>query len=155
MEHTRKMEELYPEIKCPYCRIQFGHYKIGDKVEHVDMLWTSAAGLIKECQNPELVKSNLESVDKYGNPKFNEDFQKKANELRNKFETCPDDITKENFNADDYMIAFVECMNYGYVDGEDEEYDRDNITMPKIQQLWENGHNLNESLKAFIKKNYE
>lgn len=155
MEHTRKMEELYPEIKCPYCRIQFGHYKIGDKVEHVDMLWTSAAGLIKECQNPELVKSNLESVDKNGNPKFNEDFQKKASELRNKFETCPDDITKENFNADDYMIAFVECMNYGYVDGEDEEYDRENITIPKIQQLWENGHNLNESLKAFIKKNYE
>jgi hypothetical protein len=53
------------------------------------------------------------------------------------------------------MIAFVECMNYGYVDGEDEEYDRENITMPKIQQLWENGHNLNESLKAFIIKNYE
>lgn len=24
---------MYPEIKCPYCRIQFGHYKIGDKVE--------------------------------------------------------------------------------------------------------------------------
>jgi hypothetical protein len=53
------------------------------------------------------------------------------------------------------MIAFVECMNYGYVDGEDEEYDRENMTMPKIQQLWENGHNLNESLKAFIKKNNE
>jgi hypothetical protein len=27
------------------------------------------------------------------------------------------------------------------------------MTKPKIQQIWENGHNLNEALKAFIKKN--
>jgi|688.fasta_scaffold06365_17 hypothetical protein len=117
------------------------------------MLWTSEAGLIKTCQDPELVRANIANLDEYGNPKFNDDFQKKLNELRNKFETCPDDITKETFNVDDYMIAFVECMNYGYVDGEDEDYDRENMTKPKIQQIWENGHNLNEALKAFIKKN--
>jgi hypothetical protein len=146
---------IHQEIKCPYCRIQFGHYKIGKEVEHVDMLWTSEAGLIKTCQDSELVRANITSLDKNGNPKFNDDFQKKLNELRSKFETCPDDITKETFNADDYMIAFVECMNYGYVDGEDEDYDRENMTMPKIQQMWENGHNLNEALKAFIKKNDE
>lgn len=144
---------IHQEIKCPYCRIQFGYYKIGKEVDHVDMLWTSEAGLIKTCQDPELIRANIASSDEYGNPKFNDDFQKKLNELRNKFETCPDDITKETFNADDYMIAFVECMNYGYVEGEDEDYDRENMTKPKIQQLWENGHNLNEALKAFIKKN--
>jgi hypothetical protein len=46
-------------------------------------------------------------------------------------------------------------MNYGYVEGEYEDYDRENMTKPKIQQLWENGHNLNEALKAFIIKNDE
>jgi hypothetical protein len=46
-------------------------------------------------------------------------------------------------------------MNYGYVEGEDEDYDRENMTMPKIQQMWENGYNLNEALKAFIIKNDE
>lgn len=145
--------KLYPEIKCPYCRTQFGSYKIGDKVQHLDILWTSEAGLVKDCQDPEFVKANIESTDKYGNPKFNEDFQKKVTQLRDKFDTCPDDITKEDFEFDDYMTVFVECMNYGYIEGEDEKYDRDNITIPKLKQLWESGYSLNESLRSFIIKN--
>jgi len=145
---------LHQEITCPYCRIQFGNYKIGqdNKVEHLDVLWTSEAGLIRKCQQPEMVLANMESVDEYGNPKFTESFQTKLTELRNKFEYNPDDISKENVSFDDYMIAFVECMNYGYVEGEDEDYDREDMTKPKIQQMWENGYNLNEALKAFIKK---
>lgn len=149
------MEKLYPEIKCPYCRTQFGSYKINDKVQHIDILWTSEAGLVKDCQDPDFVKANIESIDEYGNPKFNDDFQKKVTELRDKFETCPDDITKEDFKFEDYMTVFVECMNYGSVEGEDEDYDRDNMSKEKLKELWEKGLSLNESLRTFIIKNHE
>lgn len=144
---------IHPEIKCPYCRIQFGSVKINeDDVEHLDILWSSDAGLIKKCEQPELVTSNLKSVDEHGNPTYTDEFQNKLTELRDKFENNPDDITKENFDFESYMIAFVECMNYGYVDGEDEDYDRDNITKEKLKQIWEMGYNLTEALKSFIIK---
>ena len=134
--------------------MQFGNYKISkeNKVEHLDIIWSSESGLVRECQQPEMVLANMESVDEYGNPTFTESFQKKLSELRNKFENNPDDISKENTSFDDYMVAFVECMNYGYVDVDDEDYDREDMTKPKIQQMWENGYNLYESLRAFIKK---
>jgi hypothetical protein len=135
--------------------MQFGNYKISkeNKVEHLDIIWSSESGLVRECQQPEMVLANMESVDEYGNPTFAESFQKKLSELRNKFENNPDDISKENVSFDDYIIAFVECMNYGYVEGEDGNYDREDMTKPKIQQMWENGYNLYEALRAFIKNN--
>lgn len=145
---------IHPEIKCPYCRIQFGSVKINkdNSVEHLDTFWSSDAGLIKKCEQPELVTSNLKSIDEYGNPTFTDEFQNKLTELSEKFENNPDDITKENFDFDSYMIAFNECMNYGYVNSDDEDYDRENITIEKLKQLWEMGYNLNEALKAFIVK---
>jgi hypothetical protein len=145
---------MHNEITCPYCRIQFGNYKISkeNKVEHIDIFWSSECGLIRECQQSEIVLANMESVDEYGNPKFTESFQTKLTELRNKFENKPDDISKENTTFDDYMVAFIECMNYGYVDGDDEEYDKEDITKPKIQQIYEDGVNLYEALRIFIKE---
>jgi|LakMenEpi03Aug12_release.lakeMendotaPanAssembly.Ray.scaffolds.fasta_scaffold478702_2 hypothetical protein len=145
---------IHPEIKCPYCRIQFGSVKINEdnSVEHLDTFWSSDAGLIKKCEQPELVTSNLKSIDEYGNPTFTDEFQNNLTELSEKFENNPDDITKENFDFDSYMIAFNECMNYGYVNSDDEDYDRENITIEKLKQLWEMGYNLNEALKAFIVK---
>lgn len=145
---------IHPEIKCPYCRIQFGSVKINEdnSVEHLDIVWSSDAGLIKKCEQPELVTLNLKSVDEYGNPTFTDEFQSKLTELREKFENNPDDITKENFDFDSYMIAFVECMNYGYVNSDDEDYDRENITIEKLKQIWEMGYNLTEALKSFIVK---
>lgn len=148
---------IHPEIKCPYCRIQFGSVKINEdnSVEHLDIVWSSDTGLIKKCEQPELVTSNLKSVDEYGNPTFTDEFQNKLTELREKFENNPDDITKENFDFDSYMIAFVECMNYGYVNSDDEDYDRENITIEKLKQMWEDGMTLKDSLKSFIIENKE
>jgi hypothetical protein len=166
------MDTVYQEITCPYCRIGFGAIKIFDKrekksflqkvglsnpsitrtVEHLDILWTNESGLIKTCTQSDYVLSQLLSVDDSGNPTFKDDFQNKLNELREKFETNPDDISKETVSIGDFMISFVECMNYGSVEGEDEEYDREIIKQENFKELYESGINLKDALKKFIIK---
>jgi len=165
----------YPEIKCPYCRIGFGGIKVsiekvkpiffasratkkkmkeGEKTsfQHLDIMWSYDSGLIKDCIHPETLKENLVSYDANQNPVFNEEFTNKLKELRHDFEHNPIDINKDTFEFGAYYIAFVECMNYGYVDGDDEEYDREGMTMERLKELYENGTNLKDALKSFLKK---
>src|SRR3989344_9188406 len=125
-----KKEQIHPEITCPYCRIGFGAIKITKEdtiSQHIDIFWSRDAGLSRICKNVDLLKENLIESDGCQNPKFNEEFTIKLKELRQKFETNPDDISKENFEFCDYRISFVECMNWGDIDDEDENYDRDSI----------------------------
>lgn len=146
---------LHEDITCPYCRIQFGGYKIfQNKLIHLDILWSYDSGLQRDCEQEDYIKSNIESIDDKGNPKFNDDFKNKLLELRNKFETNPDDITKDNFSFDAFFISFVDCMNYGLVDNpdENEEYNRENMTDEKLEKLYNDGVNLKDALRSFIVK---
>jgi len=165
----------HSEIKCPYCRIGFGGIKVsvektkekwfqsratkrkikeGAKTsfQHLDIMWSYEAGMIRDCKHPEYLKENLISVDDHQNPVFNEEFTNKLKELRKEFENNPVDINKDNFDFDGYYIAFVECMNYGNVEGDDEEYNREEMTGEKLKELYESGTNLKDALRSFIKK---
>lgn len=168
----------HPEIKCPYCRIGFGGIKVsvekpktkwfmsraakrklkeGAKMsfQHLDIMWSYEAGLIRDCKHPEHLKANLISVDDHQNPIFNEEFSSKLKELRSDFENNPIDINKDSFDFDGYYIAFIECMNYGNLDGDNEEYDREQMTGERLKELYENGTNLKDALRSFIKPSKE
>lgn len=119
---------------------------------HLDICWSSDAGLIKTCENQELLQANLISIDYNGNPIFNESFTHKLDELKHGFVTNPIDISKENFTEEAYIIAFRECMEYGEVDLDDEEYDRSILTIEKVKELYDAGSNLKDALKYFIVK---
>lgn len=147
------MIQQYPEITCPYCRIQFGNYKINEKdVEHLDIIWSSESGLVRKCKQPELVLENIESVDEFSNPVFKSEFQKKIEDLRQKFENEPNDITNENFDYESYEIAFLECMNYGNIGNDNEEYDREKMSREVLKEIWQKGTNLKDALKSFLIK---
>ena len=120
---------------------------------HLDPMWSADAGLMRDCTQVDFLKQFIESVDDHENPKFTADFKLKLNQLRTKFETNPDDISKENFSDSDYYIAFYECLNYGCVENEDEEeYDREQMKGGAIKKLYEDGVNLNDALRSFIRK---
>lgn len=143
---------MHKEITCPYCRIGFGGYKVNnDVITHLDLFWSYESGLTKDCLQQEN-KQFITFIDDRGNPTFTEEFQSKLDELTNKFNTNPDDIDKTSFTYEAYFIAFIQCMNYGYVEGDDEEYDRTNMTGDKIKSLYESGVNLKDCLKSFIIK---
>lgn len=167
-----KEELLFSEITCPYCRIGFPPIKISDeygikkgnwktlwkskkiitgkKVEHLDLFHSYEAGLILDCKQSEYILGNIESIDSNGNPTFKQDFQDKINILKEKFYNNPSDIDKDNINFYDFCLAFKECMNYGNIEGEDESYS--DITVDAVKKLYDQGLNLKECLKSFIKK---
>lgn len=145
-------EKMHPEITCPHCRTGFGGHKMSkDKMIHLDILWSSEYGLQRDCRQDN-ISEYIVSVDDRGNPTFTPEFESKLKELKEKFETNPDDIDRDSYSFDDYFISFVECMNYGYVDEDDEEYDRDKMSKEKLKELYENGTNLKDALRSFIIK---
>jgi len=152
-----KKERLHPEITCPHCRTGFGGHKSwkekdgSQKMVHLDIMWCYESGLQQDCQQ-ENIYDNVDNIDGNGNPEFTEDFQKKLKELREKFETNPDDIDKGTCEFGDYHISFVECMNWGELDEEDEDYDRESMSGEKLKEMYDNGVNLKDALRSFIIK---
>jgi len=152
-----KKERLHPEITCPYCRTGFGGHKSwkekdgSQKMVHLDVMWSYESGLQTSCRQDNIY-DHVSEMDDNGNPTFTEEFQKKLKELRDKFETNPDDIDKDTYEFGDYHISFVECMNYGYVEGDEEDYDRENMSGEKLKEMYDNGVNLKDALRSFIIK---
>jgi hypothetical protein len=145
-------ERMHPEITCPHCRTGFGGHKmLKDKMIHIDILWSRESGLQRDCQQ-ESIKEHIVEIDDRGNPTFTNEFAAKLKELKEKFETNPDDIDKDTCDFDDYFISFVECMNYGYVDQDGEDYDRESMSREKLEEIYNNGTNLKDALRSFIVK---
>jgi len=151
------METLHKEIICPYCRIGFGAIKVDQNkiYSHLDLFWSREAGLVRNCENNELLKLHTLIIDENGNPKFDEEFENIMQTLRKKFIINPDDITKNLYDLDSYFIAFVECLNYGELieDEENEKFDRESMTNEKIEDFYNKGISIKEALLSFkIKK---
>ncbi len=148
-----KKERIHPEITCPYCRIGFGGHKKSreDKIVHLDVMWCYEYALQRDCQQKN-INELISEVDDHGNPKFTEEYSIKFKELREKFERNPDDISKDTCSFDEYYISFVECMNWGELDSEEEEYDREKISGEKLKELYDSGINLEDALKSFLIK---
>lgn len=141
----------YPEITCPFCRMQFGSYKKNkDKIIHLDFCWSSESGLQVECESTD-INNYITNTDDRGNITFIEEYKKKLDELRKDFEENPIDFDKNTTLLSDYIIGFKENMNYGNVCKDDEEY-MDDITQNKIEELYNSGVNLKDCLRNFIKK---
>jgi len=102
-------ERLYPEITCPYCRIQLGGYKIWGKdnktVEHFDPMYSQDAGATFKCEQQEYVKANIDKIDNLNNPVFIGEFQFKLDKLKEKFISNPDDIDKTIFPMGTHAYA--------------------------------------------------
>ena len=120
---------------------------------HMDLFWSSDAGLHRTCTQPEYIQSQAISWTD-GKPVFNDEFSAKIKKLRDDFESKPVDISKENFDWEAFFIAFSDCMNWGYVAEDDEEYVSD-ITKDKVKNLYDNGLNLHECLRNFIVKSQD
>ncbi len=145
-----KKEKLHPEITCPHCRTGFGgHKEFKEGMVHLDVIWSYESAMQRKCSQSD-INEHVDEMDDNGNPTFTEEFQKKLKELREKFETNPDDIDNKNYSFDDYYISFVECMNYGYVEGDDEDYDRESMSGEKLKEMYDNGVNLKDALRSFI-----
>ena len=61
-------------------------------------------------------------------------------------------IKLRTLGAEKETETFVECMNYGYVDGDDEDYDRENMSNEKLKEMYDKGVNLKDALRSFIVK---
>jgi hypothetical protein len=149
----------HSEITCPFCRIGFGGIKASTPkekpkttFEHLDLFWSYEAGLIKTCKDQDTLLKHLVSVDDRGNPTFDEEFTKKLAELKEDFMNDPSYITNDVFDYDAYYVAFVDAMNYGNIEGEDEEFDREHMTGARLKELYDGGTNLKDALRSFIKK---
>lgn len=151
-----KKERLHQEITCPHCRTGFGGHKVWkkdgkEKMVHLDIMWCYEYALERDCQQENIMDFVVE-IDDNGNPKFTDEYQIKFKELRNKFENNPDDISKDTCDFGDYQISFVECMNWGELDGDDENYDRESMSGEKLKEMYDNGVNLKDALRSFIIK---
>lgn len=165
----------HSEITCPFCRMGFGGIKVnvvkpetkwfmsraqkrkakeGIKTtfQHLDLFWSYESGLIKDCLQNEHMKANLLSVDDCGNPTFNEEFSNKLKELQEDFMNDPSYFVNDTCSFDVYYIAFVNCMNWGNLEEDDEEYDRNDMTGERLKELYENGTNLKDALRSFVVK---
>jgi len=148
-----KKERLHPEITCPHCRTGFGGHKDFGKegIVHLDIAWSYESALTLKCQQED-IKEHIAKMDDNGNPTFEKEFDKKLKELREKFETNPDDIDKNTYEYNDYYYSFVECINWGEIEEEDEEFDRESMTGEKLEEMYNNGVNLKDAVRSFIIK---
>jgi hypothetical protein len=142
----------HEEITCPFCRIQLGAYfEINGEISHMDIMWSPESGLSMKCQQPDIT-DYIEEIPKQGPIKFKAEFQEKLDQLGEKANTCPDDISKENFDYKDFQYAFINALNWGEIEADDEEYDRSKIEWENVKQMYDEGKSLYEILKTFIVK---
>jgi len=165
--------ELHSEITCPYCRVGFGGVKVksekpklkwfmsraakrkareGIKMEfqHLDIFWSFESGLIVDCKNAELLKVNLDGVDERGNPKFKPEFEEKLKQLKEKYDSKPDDIRQDTCEWNDFHILFANALNWGMIDGDDEEFDRESIKWEDVEIMYKENKSLYDILRHYI-----
>ena len=144
----------HPEITCPYCRVGFGTLKSTskDKFQHLDLFWSYESGLIVDCENNDVLALNLEKMDDKGNPKFKTEFEEKLKELQEENSKKPDDICKDTCSWDSFQTLFVNAINWGSIDEEDEEYDRESMKWEDIELMYNENKNLYEILRHYIVK---
>lgn len=166
---------LYPELSCPFCRVGFGGlkarmtkpthkwYKFWEKpkspeidtIFHLDIFWSRESGLHTDCQNLEYLKTQIKSVDENGNLILTEELQKKIKELNDKYNYKPDDIKNDTCDWKDFHILFANALNWGMVDGDNEEYDRESMKWDDIRVMFDEGKNLYEILRHYIVESEE
>ena len=167
--------EMHPEIDCPYCRVGFGVIKanltkpdlkwfmskskkkklISDAKEkatfqHLDLFWSYESGLITDCKNADVLIKNIDSIDDNGNVKFTSEFEQKLKELKEKYDIKPDDITKETCDWKSFNTLFINALNWGMIDGDDEEFDRESMKWEDIEKMYNEGKNLYDILRFYV-----
>lgn len=117
---------------------------------HLDIFWSREAGMHTDCKNFDLLKSKIESIDENGNPVFKDNFQEKIAELNNKYNYYPEDINKDTCDWKDFQIVLVYCMNWGMIDGDYEDFDRESMKWEEIKDKYNEGKSAYEILRSYI-----
>jgi len=161
---------LHPEITCPFCRVGFGGLKVSQikptkkwyelfkvlpepevkSIIHLDIFWSREAGMHVDCKNIDLLKTKIDKIDENGNPIFQEEFQLKLKELVNKYSYYPDDLSKDTCEWRDFQITFSYLMNWGMIDGDYEEYNRESMKWEDIKIMYDEGKSVYEALRHYV-----
>lgn len=148
-----KKEELIiegTEITCPYCVMQFGgvgaYFNFNGKVNHVDIMFSSEAGQSVGCTQKDILKFMN------GEKGLKEEYKLFFNGLSEKFKSDPSFFTKETTDFNGFVMGLMEVMNYGELEGEDEEYDRGSIKMDEVKSYFNEGMDLKTVMMKYIIK---
>jgi hypothetical protein len=100
--------------KCPYCQIGFGIMCIGpDKPVHMDIMWTSEAGLVQDCLDPEVIIPYVIKNSKYGTGySLSEELIDMFETLNQDFHSDPSKFSKLNVPIENFMVLMGEFFRY-------------------------------------------
>jgi hypothetical protein len=140
----------HPHITCPFCRANWGGFKaVGDKIIHLDIVFSADAGMQTDCRQADL-REHVESIDDNGNLVFKPVSKVVFDELAEAFKNKPTEYHKGTVNWRDFTLLFHECANWGNIDGDDGDFDWEQINTDSVRALYDEGKNLDEILRSFL-----
>lgn len=135
--------------KCPYCRVGFTVMCTkADEFNHIDIMWSSEAGLQLECKDPEEIKKHIVPNPKYGTGfSLSEKMDSLFRENADKFYKDPSPFSKENTELGVFSILLGYFVRYSeYMDDKKvkEEIKKDTGV---ITEMYNEGKNLLEIIE--------
>ena len=117
---------------------------------HLDIMFSRESGLQANCKQIDFVKENINSIDENGNIIFKSEFDIKIKALNEKYNYKPDDICKDTCDWNAFHTLFINAMNWGMLDGDNEDYDRESMRWEDIESMYHENKNLYEILRNYI-----
>ena len=136
-------------MKCPYCEIGWNVMCTDkDKFVHMDIMWSSEAGLQLECKYPEGVISHIEKNSKYGTGyHISKSLELVFGSRNDKFHADPSPFSKETVSAGDFALLIGEFVRYSeYMDDKKVKEEVRNDTSI-ITKMYEEGKNMLEVME--------
>lgn len=134
------------ETKCPLCKI--GFYLMcssPQKAEHMDITWTSEAGMTAQCKDLEAVKPHIVENKNYGTGySLDEETQKWFDKQSEKFLADPTGFSKENVAYDDFATLLGTVMRYS--DYMENRLIKEGLTHHDVGELFNKGLDIREVL---------